>query len=443
MFIAREKKISVSGKVGLGITIVVLLTVGFLMSGALAEEQVVIRWWGESDPGSYEANIEVKELFEKAYPNIKVEYDEFPEFQSKLASAFAAGNPPDVSPFYARGIGKYIQADALRRLTPEIMSKEELRKKLYCSPENKEPLTGSDGEFYAIPVALLSSQTGYMINENLWEKAGLAEYPKTWEEFMAAARKLTERDETGKIVQAGMGRTKWDWYVTMLLTIKQSGGDYYNPETKRWNLNSPEAIQAIEFWKENYLQVNGPEITSNYASFLKGQLGMLIVQPWAWSEMTAASPDLEGNMSYHLLPLPPNTKVPYRMLLEYQKSWGTPKTSKQPEAVEKFIEFWTRPKVQMMRERGYPQQFVIAKAAWEWDEFKKGGVLYYQAPVIDLMKNHPDEIWWDYAGLPGRNEINDIIKEAWDKIMNEELSVGEAAAEMQYRVDGVMKRYSP
>lgn len=444
MFIASENKTCKMRRVFVAIAVVAFLTASLIVY-ASGQEKVTIEWWSQSDPGTHDLNVKILDKWAETHPNIKVAYEEFPQIDVKIATGFAAGIPPDIAWFAGRTIGKFLQANLLLQLTPDMMSKDELHAILYHPPEDRDPCIGSDGEYYAVPTMLLASQSAYMVNDDLWKEAGVAEFPKTWEEFMAAARKLTKKDETGKIIQAGMGRAEWDVYCTILLLIKQFGGEYYNDKSKRWNFTTPKAIQAIEFWRRNYLQVNGPEIISDYVAFLKGHLAMLIVQAWAWKEITNAVPSLEGHISYRLLPPPPvknADRVP-RALLEYFTVYAAPATTKYKEAVREFLRFRITPEILILQERTYPWMAPYPNV-WEYDDYKEGGVLHYQAPVLDILKNHPEKVVWDYANLPGRNEINsEVIRPAWEEIIAGELSVEEAAAEMERGANEIMKRYFP
>jgi len=56
-------------------------------------------------------------------------------------------------------------------------------------------------KIYAWPLGVDTLALFY--NKDLFNSAGLAEPPKTWEEFNKAAEKLTKRDKEGNIIQAG------------------------------------------------------------------------------------------------------------------------------------------------------------------------------------------------------------------------------------------------
>lgn len=421
--------------------LVVAFAIGTLGNSAIAQSEVTITWWMESDPGTRQANRQIIEKFEEAYPNVRVEYEEFPEYSSKIASAFAAGIEPDISIFYGRTIGTYIKNNLLLKLTPDLMTRQQVRERIFGPPVHKDPFVGKDGEYYAVSISMLIHHLGCIVNMDLWNEAGLGAWPDTWQGLMEAARKMTKRGGDGKVTQAGLGHPEWEPYTQLLAITKQFGGEYYNDQTKRWNLTSPEAIEAIKFWKDTYLQVNGPEIPSDYQAFIKRYEGILITGGWVWGHLKYTAPELVGHVSYHVIP--PIRGIGY-CLAENGPGVAIPASIelKEKEAALNFVGFFIKPENIVLRFRLFQRNPAI-KGLWAMEDFKEGGSMHFLAPVMRVIKNQPQRLFWDYSGLPDRNEINDIMKSAWQKILADKLSVEEGAAKMQRDINNIMKKNFP
>jgi len=92
-------------------------------AGVMAQEpaRVAFAFWG--DPAEQRAYDRVIAEFEAAHPNIDIEAVYTPgqsEYQTKLATSFAGGNPPDVLLINYRRYGQYAVRGALEPLGPYL-----------------------------------------------------------------------------------------------------------------------------------------------------------------------------------------------------------------------------------------------------------------------------------------------------------------------------------
>ncbi len=83
-----------------------------------------------------------------------------------------------------------------------------------------------DGKIYGLPLSVENMALYY--NKDLLDKAGIAEPPKTWEDFQADVKKLTKFDKTsGKILQSGTalgtGSNITGFEDMLYILFKQSG----------------------------------------------------------------------------------------------------------------------------------------------------------------------------------------------------------------------------
>ena len=98
-----------------------------------------------------------------------------------------------------------------------------------------------NGEVYSIPFFVHRPVVFY--RTDLFEEAGITEFPKTWEEYEEAAKKLTKDDVYGTIIeakQAGEPVTHLvDWFY-------QAGGSIIDADNNV-TVNSPENAKAFNF----------------------------------------------------------------------------------------------------------------------------------------------------------------------------------------------------
>ena len=157
----------------------------------------------------------------------------------------------------------------------------------YKAQLNKDVLAPfvREGKVYALP------KDGYLMgllyNKKLFKEAGLldsrgnAQAPADWDEFVAAAKKLTDRKKgiagfgiMGNGAEAGWGFLNWVW---------QAGGDFEQEKGGTWKavFAEKEAVEALKFirdlrWQHDVLQstllATSNDLTARFAS---DQIGMM------------------------------------------------------------------------------------------------------------------------------------------------------------------------
>jgi multiple sugar transport system substrate-binding protein len=198
--------------------IVALASVGMLLAGCSASGQADSGDSGSSkkDSGTIRvlvANFPANNIgqgvfkqivaeFHKSYPSVKVESDFVPYdgLNQKISTSLASGASYDV---ISAGIG-WVQplADlgAIQSLTKLGITESSLEKSVY--PSFIPPMLWKD-EVYAVPIVANPRVLAY--SKSAFAKAGLdpSRAPQTLKELREDAKKLTVRDASGNITQAG------------------------------------------------------------------------------------------------------------------------------------------------------------------------------------------------------------------------------------------------
>ncbi len=187
----------------MAITIVMFLSVPVLLSArggseAPTDEVTTIRlglWGAEAAINAYAEN---SQGVEDVFPGVRIDMQPSPssqEFWNTLPGRIAAGTAPDILQLTNEGAFEYIDAGLFIPIG-EILAEAGLSMDEFS--ESALDIWTVDGELYGIPVSVGPAM--FFINVDMWEEAGLGEYPTTWEEVEQAAGALTTEDRHGLIV---------------------------------------------------------------------------------------------------------------------------------------------------------------------------------------------------------------------------------------------------
>lgn len=153
-----------------------------------------------------------------------------------------------------------------------------------------------DGKVYFLDIGYMTGSIFY--NATYWEEAGLteADIPKTWDEFFEVAKKLTVKDETGKITRAG-----WNCqgYVdsNYIRGLNYQLGQYLCEEDKVTpDINNEANVKIMNMILDAY---NSGEISTldftdeALVSFITGQTAMVASWGWLNDYIVVNAPDMK------------------------------------------------------------------------------------------------------------------------------------------------------
>ncbi|MBI4282942.1 MAG: sugar ABC transporter substrate-binding protein [Chloroflexi bacterium] len=213
-------------------------------AGKEGKDKILLRWSGYGYQVYDKFRSEESKKFEVENPDVLVKYEPIPggAYDSKLLTQIASNTAPDM--FFAVDLNTYISKNTLVDLTEWYQEDKEYFKDIY--PGLIEANLWN-GRLYALPGNCDVDILYY--NKKLFDDKRL-NYPDetwTWQDFLETAKKLTIRDDSGRVVQYGC-ITSSDW----LSLILQNGGRIWNEDRTKCIINSPEAKEAVEFWKDFY-----------------------------------------------------------------------------------------------------------------------------------------------------------------------------------------------
>ncbi|MEU6421702.1 extracellular solute-binding protein [Streptomyces spiralis] len=237
---------------------------------------VTITWWDTSnatnEAPTYQALVK---QFEAANKDIKVKYVDVPfdQAQNKFDTAAGSKGAPDIlrsevgwTPAFAKK-GYFLPLDG----TEALADQSKFQPNLITQAQY-------EGKTYGVP--LVTDTLALVYNKALFQKAGITEAPKTWDELKSDAAKV--KDKAG--VDGYWGSTQ-AYYAQSFLYGE--GTDTVDAAAKKITVNSPTAKKAYGTWLSMFSGkgLHKADTTADaYAhiqdAFVNGKVAAIIQGPW-------------------------------------------------------------------------------------------------------------------------------------------------------------------
>jgi multiple sugar transport system substrate-binding protein len=242
-----------------------------------------------------------KRDFEAEYPNITVEYEPVGSGRAreKLLTEIAGGNAPDAAFVDAGFVQDLASRGAAMNLDGYIAGSEVVAEEDYVEGFRNTALL--DGSMYGLPWD--GETTGLFYRTDLFQQAGIEEPPATWEEFEQAAAALTDPSKNQYGVAMFSTEAAYYWYPWLW----QAGGDILSPDGQDIAFDSPEGIQAAEFYVNLARKYAPPDYLASDSwngrvTFASGKAAMYIAGSWFAGNTISEFPDIEGKWATAPLP---------------------------------------------------------------------------------------------------------------------------------------------
>jgi multiple sugar transport system substrate-binding protein len=272
--------------------------------------------------------------FHELHPQIHIRPVWVPgsQYQLKLKTLIAAGKPPDI--FWSGDVWVAYELPFLADLT-DLVQRDAAELDLDDFYPELLAACRYDGRQILLPrwfnVALL------YYNRKLFDDAH-EPYPLanwTWNDYLAAAERLTRRGPDGKVEIWGSTITT-GWWGEWLIYVRQAGGKLFSDDMNQCLLDSPEAISGMRFYFDKIYkhQISPrPGFGPDYG-FMSGKIAMELgghTGSWiAYNQIAGLDWDIQ------ILPAGPVTRSGGEFA---QDSYGICKTSKVREQAWEFVKF--------------------------------------------------------------------------------------------------------
>ena len=376
--------------------------------------------------------------FEKANPGAKLKPIYAGSYQETIVKALTAhksGTPPALSVLLSTDMFTLIDEEAIVPFDDFVKTDEE--KKWLAS-------------FY--PAFMLNSQTGGKTwgipfqrstvvlywNKEAFKEAGLDPEvpPKTWDEQIAFAQKLTKRDASGAVTQWGVQipSSGFPYWLFQGLST-QAGAILANQAGDKTDYANPGVVEALQYWVDlsQKHKVHPPGIVdwgTTPRDFFERKVAMM------WTTT--------GNLTN----VRTNAKFPFGVgLLPAGKKPGSPtgggnfyiskKASRaDQEAAFKFVRFMTTPQraAQWSADTGY---VAVTPAAYETEALKKYVADFPQATVArDQLASAVAEL-----STHENQRVTKALNDALQAALTGAKQAGPALAEAQAEAERILKAY--
>jgi multiple sugar transport system substrate-binding protein len=235
--------------------------------------------------------------FESKYPNIHVKVIGGTN-DDKIVAAIRGGNAPDVAQsFTSDNTGVFCPSGAWIDLGPN-MQKDGIKDSIF--PKAPREYSKFEGKRCALP--MLADAYGLYYNKALLAKAGYKNPPKTISELTAMAKKLTQRDSSGKLKVVGFNPFE-GWYENAPAHYGPSWGAQWVNSDGKSTLNTPAWADYLRWQKslidwygyDNLVRFNagaGDEFSASNA-FETGKVAMHLDGEWRVAFIKREHPELK------------------------------------------------------------------------------------------------------------------------------------------------------
>jgi len=230
--------------------------------------------------------------------SMQVEFQQFPfaHYWDQLTTSLATGDMPDVflmSPSDWRRYAEGGLALVLDSYLPDYLKQDLL-------PASLDAVTYK-GHIVSLPFEMEPVVLWY--NKTVLKDQGV-EVPKSWEELVAAAKKLTTSDRFGILLPTTPGGYQnFVFYPFLWL----AGGEVTDKDLTKALIDTPEAAKAFDLWGTLIRNGYAPPTSSGAdpvdERFPHGKGAMFVSGYWVWGVLQANYPDFIKDLG--VAPIPP------------------------------------------------------------------------------------------------------------------------------------------
>ncbi len=295
-----------------------------------------------------------------------------------------------------------------------------------------------DGHLISIPFA--RSSCIFYYNKDAFREVGLDPDapPKTWDELVAAAQKLTKVDEKGNVERYGFGLCEnqghSQWPYTILTA--QNGGQINSDDGTQTFFNSEASIKAVQWWVDLH---HVYKCVPDYLLAFEDMPNMFIDGKLAMMQHTSGNlTNIYNNADFEVgVALMPCSEIQTSSTGGQNFYMSPDNTPKEREGAWKFIRYCTEPE-QQARWCAACGYLATVEDAYETETLKNymarvpglQGALdqLHAGAVAEIATYECQQIW---------TIVNDYLQAAITK----EMTVEEAMNALQNRADSILADY--
>ena len=252
----------------------------------------------------------VEQAFEAENPDIDLIIEQFPgsslkDFEIKLRLRFSSRQAPEVFHVHENVAAELARLGLLAPAPPPVerFVQEESRTEMI----RQAPYFG--GTCYGITSD--AGPTVLYYNKDLFREVGLdpEQPPRTWDELLAYAERLTLRAPDGRLTRAGLSLRKTGYkpgtaekWFTFLYA---AGGEAFNEDGTRTRFNTPAGRAALDLYHTVLFdkKLDSVDLEGDQQGFGQGRVGMFVREVHVIRWLREHYPDLD----FGVAPIPAKT----------------------------------------------------------------------------------------------------------------------------------------
>ncbi|MFI5368810.1 MAG: extracellular solute-binding protein [Spirochaetia bacterium] len=325
----------------------IFLCMALFLGGAIAGQaaNVTITYWQYFYQSKVDLMNDLIQQFEARNPGIKVEQVTFPyeSYQQKVAAAVPAGEGPDVVNLYYGWLPLWVKSGYIQALPDSAFSSSYLAKTFYPFVAQSVSFGGKN---YSVPTAVRTLALIY--NKKLFREAGLDPNvpPRTLDELLTDARRLSKYDAQGNLVQAGLlmqpSGQGHVWIREVL--FRQFGATPYSADGRTVTYDSPAGIQAFQWYTDRITKdkVGYPNFSTDDPTAFTAQKGAMNID----GSFRIATLNAVKTLEWGAAELPTYMGVKSNFASFWTNAIVNGVTGAKLDAAVKFLTFLTSPEVQ-------------------------------------------------------------------------------------------------
>jgi ABC-type glycerol-3-phosphate transport system substrate-binding protein len=267
---------------------------------SMAAGQITINYWSHVNPPANDLDKILIARFEKANPNIKVNFLPVAEsdIPTKFTTAISGGGGPDLINLFSSLWPKYASTGLLASVDYKAYAEGQgqapasvaAAKKYFEDIYSPKVVAGFQINGAQIGVPHEVSNYAFWTNSDMYKKAGLdpvAKFPKTWEDVIANCAPIL-KSNPGKSGLVLPLFSAGEEYLVFDQMVRSAGGLLFSADGKTPYLDSPAAVKALTLWRDLVKKYKciipslGPTASTDNIDVFGGASSAMLAAAGAW-----------------------------------------------------------------------------------------------------------------------------------------------------------------
>lgn len=362
------------------------------------------------------------EQFAADNPDVEINMTQIPEqdFVTKMTAAIAAGSVPDLIYVFAEHQPALFATGAFAPVPEGLVEEDDFFESVWKTAE-------VDDVAYGVPWFTYARVFQYRVD--LAEAAGV-EAPQNWDELREFAQTLKD---TGVDFPLAFYVVPFDEYTAAQFDTfaHQNGGGIINDDNTEWTINSPENVEALEFYgslfADGFVSPDAPTSVDSVGYLTDGRLAGVLNGPWLRGWLADANGEewLDEHMAALVPPAGPDGE---RAASIGGGNWAVPEEAENADAAWKFVRYASEPETQLAWFESMGNLPTV-KSAWDDPAIADDEAL---AAVREAMEDGVS-----IPAVPTWNQVGKILGEQIERVARGTATAQEALDAAQAEAESI------